>query len=155
KRKIRKPPTQPAMNVTPLEKPTARPPIQMKSPKKRAQRNDVMPWAIDGGRRCIAGDPTGLRASEPDQKIHRAGCAFVHLSREPSASAYCPQERLRSTRAPCSVQERTYPDGQVRSRPACAKSVHFAHSKLSTFPRSFAVPGEKSVECRRAPSWTF
>src|SRR5205085_12138542 len=83
---MRKPPTQPAMNVTPLEKPTARPPIQMKSPKKRAHRNDVTPWAMAGGRRCIARDP-----SQPGpKKIHRAGGAFVHLPREPSASAYSP-----------------------------------------------------------------
>src|SRR5207244_12636179 len=38
--------------VTLLEKPTGLPPIQMKSPKRRAQRNDVTPWAIAGGRRC-------------------------------------------------------------------------------------------------------
>src|SRR5438270_9306407 len=27
----------------------------MKSPKKRAQRNDVSPWSMAGGRRCIRG----------------------------------------------------------------------------------------------------
>src|SRR4051794_4726292 len=39
----------------------------MKSPKKRAHRNDVTPWAIAGGRRCIGRDPNGgaLRP-EPD-----------------------------------------------------------------------------------------
>ena len=55
------------------------------------------------------------------KKIHRAGCAFVHLSRELSAfrlaaSAYCPQERLRPTRAPCSVQGETYAAGRGRAR---------------------------------------
>src|SRR5438552_7923766 len=30
----------------------------MKSPKKRAHRNDVMPRSKAGSRRCIAGDPT-------------------------------------------------------------------------------------------------
>src|SRR5205823_2593227 len=33
----------------------------------------------------------------------------------------CPRERLRPTRAPCSVQERTYSDGQGRSRPAASE----------------------------------
>src|SRR5256885_16725302 len=110
------------MNVVPLENPTARPPIQMKSPKKRAQRNDVTPWATEGDRKCIARDPNACPGSgsvdanaralgaarRGTTKIHRAGCAFVHLSYEPSASAYCPQERLRPTRAPCSVQVGTY-----------------------------------------------
>src|SRR6267378_2253967 len=53
---------------------------------------------------CSKGDRT---------KIHRAGGAFVHLSREPSASAYGTRERLRSTHAPCSVHKPTYSDGQV------------------------------------------
>src|SRR6476661_5882851 len=55
------------------------------------------------------------------KKIHRAGCAFVRLSRERSAfrlaaSAYCPQERLRPTRAPCSVQGETYAVGHGSAR---------------------------------------
>src|SRR4051794_9421516 len=45
------------MKVVPLENPTALPPIQMKSPKKRAQRNDTTPWAIEGARKCIGRDP--------------------------------------------------------------------------------------------------
>src|SRR3954464_5991578 len=57
------------------------------------------------------------------QKIHRAGCAFVRLSRELSAfrlaaSAYSPQERLRPTRAPCSVQGETYALGRGPTRRA-------------------------------------
>src|SRR5579885_1083632 len=107
KRKIRKPATQPAMKAMPPEMPTATPPIQMKSPRKNAHRKDVIPCAIEGGRRCMAagslhGQPARLR---PGPKIHRAGGASVHLPREPSASAYGPRERLRPTRAPCSVQE--------------------------------------------------
>ncbi len=47
-------------------------------------------------------------------EIHRAGCAFVHLPREPSASAYGPRERLRPTRAPCSVPEERTRSGPVR-----------------------------------------
>src|SRR5690348_3053703 len=46
------------MNVTALPKPTELPPIQTKSPKKRAQKNDVMPRSKAGRRRCIARDPT-------------------------------------------------------------------------------------------------
>ena len=39
-----------------------------------------------------------------DKKIHRAGGAFVHRPRWLPACAYGPRERLRPTRAPCSVQ---------------------------------------------------
>ena len=56
--------------------------------------NEMIPWSNAGGRRCIARD-LSLRAPPQalDQKIHRAGCAFVHLPRELSASAL----RLRPT----------------------------------------------------------
>jgi hypothetical protein len=41
----------------------------MKSPKKRAQRNDVKPWSVAGGRRCIAArsyrDAPGRRTGIP------------------------------------------------------------------------------------------
>src|SRR6478752_4374049 len=49
-------------------------------------------------------------------EIHRAGCAFVHLPREPSASAYGPRERLRPTRAPCSVPEERTAIGRGEAR---------------------------------------
>src|SRR5438445_13841207 len=52
----------------------------------------------------------------PGPEIHRAGGAFVHLPREPSASAYRPRERLRPTRAPCSVHEERTRDGHGGSR---------------------------------------
>src|SRR3954465_8007614 len=45
------------MKVTALEYPTAGPPIQIRSPKKRAQRNEITPWSNAGARRCIARDP--------------------------------------------------------------------------------------------------
>src|SRR4051794_41962505 len=99
----------------------------MKRPKTTAQMNETTPWSKAGGRRCIARDPT-LRPRT--KKIHRAGCAFVHLPREPSASAYGPSGGLRPTRAPCSVPaERTAPapadqGGGAARRPAfCATSV--------------------------------
>src|SRR3954465_10348931 len=41
------------MKVTALEYPTAAPPIQISSPKKRAQRNEITPWSKAGARRCI------------------------------------------------------------------------------------------------------
>src|SRR5213080_1411357 len=139
--KIRKPATQPAMNVVPLGNPTARPPIQMKSPKKRAQRNDTTPWAIEGARKCIGRDPNAWVArrnshrtlvSAGPQKIHRAGGAFVHLSHEPSASAYGPRERLRPTRAPCSVQEGSYDAGGCRARVRRRPRAQFAETSART-----------------------
>src|SRR5581483_6185676 len=80
------------------------------------------------------------------KKIHRAGCAFVHLPREPSASAYGPRERLRPTHAPCSVQEGSYRAVHTRSRHSQTKSAHFATANVSTFPRRFSAPGDNPVE---------
>ena len=54
RRRSRTPATAPTMNVTALPKPTALPPIQMKSPKKSAHRNEMIPWSKAGRRRCIA-----------------------------------------------------------------------------------------------------
>src|SRR6476660_5181681 len=117
------------MNVIVLEKPTAAPPIQIRNPKNRAQRNEITPWSNAGARRCIGPRsyrptlpaPRGRAARTGPKKIHRAGCAFVRLSRELSAfrlaaSPYSPQERLRPTRAPCSVQEQTYAVGHASAR---------------------------------------
>ena len=98
------------MNVTPLEKPTARPPIQMKRPKKRAQRNEVTPGAIEGERRCIARNPRRRRS---EKKFTEPVALSSTSPGEPSASAYGPRELLRPTRAPCSVQEETYWPGQA------------------------------------------
>jgi hypothetical protein len=103
-------------------------------------------------RRCFKGGASkAVRQRRPleaigTKKIHRAGCAFVHDPRERSAFAYCPREPLRPTRAPCSVQGQPNPPTGPKTRPARAKSAHFAHSKLSTFPRSLRAPGEKSVD---------
>ena len=74
-------------------------------PEEERPGNEMTPWSNAGGRRCIAG---AILDDVGPKKIHRAGCAFVHLPREPSASAYGPRERLRPTRAPCSVQEGRY-----------------------------------------------
>jgi hypothetical protein len=84
-------------------------------------------------------------------KIHRAGGAFVHLPCEPLASAYGPQERLRSTRAPCSVQGRIYGLRRVPASLAVTHLPHFARAKLSTFPRLFRRPGENPVDQWRSP----
>src|SRR5262249_60581659 len=81
-------------------------------------------------------DPSDTKRTK---KIHRAGGAFVHLPREPSASAYGPRERLRSTRAPCSVQEGSYWGDTSRSRRVSRKSAHFAVANLSTSPRSVSA----------------
>jgi len=58
-----------------------------------------------------------------DQKIHRAGGALVHVPQEPSASAYCPQEPLRPTRAPCSVPEERNPAARSVQEGKAAKTV--------------------------------
>src|SRR5215210_1065138 len=42
------------MKVVAFENPTATPPIQIIRKKKNAQRNDVIPRAMEGIRRCIA-----------------------------------------------------------------------------------------------------
>jgi hypothetical protein len=101
------------------------------------------------------GGPLALRRIGT-KKIHRAGCAFVHIPREPSASAYGPRELLRPTRAPCSVQEQPNPPARSRQGLPFAKSAHFAHRKLSTFPRPLRAPGEKSVDISARPeTWLF
>src|SRR5262249_36374228 len=96
------------MNVVPLGNPTARPPIQMKSPKKRAQRNETTPWSTDGERMSEAiltgpkkfTEPVALSSTSPvnlrlpptalgsgfDLLALRAGCRS-----EPTAPAAGPQ----------------------------------------------------------------
>src|SRR3954464_11111576 len=105
----------------------------MKRPKTTAQMNEMTPWSKAGGRRCIARDPT-LRpfGVAGPKKIHRVGCAFVHLPREPSASAYGPRERLRPTRAPCSVQEPTYGAGGGGARVPKSGFAQFARNSVWT-----------------------
>ena len=86
-------------------------------------RNSV--WAARTSRSCRA-----LQRAGP--KVHRAGGAFVHLPREPSASAYSPQERLRPTRAPCSVQEPTYAVAGGAARGSARRLAQFADSSVHT-----------------------
>ena len=112
----------------------------MKSPKKSAHENEMTPWSNAGGRRCIA---RRSYRSIRTKKIHRAGCAFVHLPREPSASAYGPRERLRPTRAPCSVQEGRYGvRGRRASRPG-AVWLQFAENSVCAAPAAFRAVRSK------------
>jgi hypothetical protein len=53
-----------------------------------------------------------------NKRIHRAGGVLVHHPRELSASAYSPQERLRPTHAPCSVQKRKLVQARRKSKKA-------------------------------------
>jgi hypothetical protein len=97
-----------------METPTAKSPIQMKSPSVKPHTNDVNPGLNAGGRgACTASTLTegetnaGARLKSGTglvKKIHRAGLAFVHLARRLSASAYSRQVKLQPTRVPYSVQ---------------------------------------------------
>jgi hypothetical protein len=91
------------------------------------------------------------------KKIHRAGGAFVHLPREPSASAYGPRERLRPTRAPCSVQGRTYGLRRRRARAPRAGTAQFADSSSSTARDSDSCCMlQKEADHKNSPSrWRF
>src|SRR5476649_1554066 len=153
------------MNVVAPPNPSAWPPIQIRTKKKIAQRSEMTPWSNAGSRRCITRRillKRRPRAGLPafwTKKIHRAGCAFVHLPREPSASAYGPRERLRPTRAPCSVLDQRTPDGHGGARPGRPKKALFADAKLSTFPRLLwtawgqlcGQTSDASLETRRRP----
>jgi hypothetical protein len=91
------------------------------------------------------------------KKIHRAGGAFVHLSREPSASAYGPQERLRPTRAPCSVQEATYaprlPAARGFERPLTQFAETSVHKgRFAYCARRSTDPDQKFTEPVALPS---
>ena len=90
-------------------------------------------WAGEGASRARTVNETGPK------KIHRAGCAFVHLPREPSASAYGPRERLRPTRAPCSVQEGRY---------RCAVDVQVASACLVQFADNSVCAALARDSCR-------
>jgi hypothetical protein len=60
------------------------------------------------------------------EKVHRAGGAFVHSARRPSASAYGRQAELQPTRAPCSVRAGTYARITGGSRRSGKGLPHFA-----------------------------
>src|SRR3954463_12065491 len=136
------------MNVVPLEKPTARPPIQMKSPKKRAQRNAVTPGAIEGERRCIAGNPTEAVQKKFTEPVALLSTSPGNFRLPPTAlgSGF----DLLALRARCK-RKPTGPD-RPDATVSAAKSPHFAHSELSTFPRPLRRGGDNPVDEGRSTS---
>src|SRR2546421_47821 len=107
-----------------------------------------------GDPRCIGRDRTeaaggGQTATrEVHAKAHRAGGVFVHRPRRPSAFASCLRERLRPTRAPCSVQEGIYGADSARARRRAGEKLLFPRKDVSTFPHSARRPVD-SPEVRR------
>src|SRR5690348_3363865 len=89
-------------------------------------------------------------------KIHRAGGAFVHLPREPLASAYGPRERLRPTRAPCSVQERIYGLGPGGARGGIRGFAQFPRNAVWTARIRQTCRAIKRSRTMNSPSrWRF
>jgi len=85
---------------------------------------------------------------------HRAGGAFVHRLREPSALALrpprtCSQRRLRPNRAPYSVQEQPYArkTGSASYRPSRSfrKTSGRRYLKRSAIPRTRFPPGSAAA----------
>ena len=83
-----------------------------------------------------------------ENRIRRAGGAFVHSTRELSASAYGFPVELQPSRAPCSTHDRlSHTDGApALGRRGCASSYDMAGISGAIRGRSAA-----SIRCGRAP----
>src|SRR5207248_3378266 len=86
------------------------------------------------------------------KKIHRAGCAFVPRACWLSACAYSPQARLRSTRAPCSVQGGHYAVRAPRSRGGTPKGCSLHIFLFDPCRRAIPAACSKGLGPKNSPS---
>jgi hypothetical protein len=114
-------------------------------PARRAQFAKTSPSAARGRRSCCMLQRIGPKKfTEP---VALLSTSPGNLRLPPTAPASCFD--LLALRARCKSKPNR-PAG-VEARAATAKSAHFAHSELSTFPRFLPRPGDNPVDSPPAP----
>src|SRR5688572_24793053 len=90
-----------------------------------------------------------------EEKVHRAGGAFVHPTHRPSASAYGLQAELRPSRAPCSVRGGTYGRSVGGSRPLHIRFPQFASFFSAYAPGRIRTSDPRIRSPPRCPSLSY